>query len=72
MKSDRARIDVDVTTKYVVDDLIERGYFKDQQSALAAAVAALQLQMADETLSDEYYDEDTQHAMDSLQLGARA
>jgi hypothetical protein len=72
MKIERARVDVDATTKHIVDDLIERGYFRDQQTVLAAAVAALQLQMADETMSDEYYDEDGQQAMDALQLGARA
>ena len=71
MKSDRIRIDVDVLTKQVIDDLIERGFFGNQQAVLAAAIAALQVQLANDTMSDEYFNENTQTEMDSLQLGER-
>lgn len=68
IKAERSRVDVDPTTKLIVDDLIERGYFKDQQAVLTAAVAALQQHLASETLTDEYYDDDVQRRMDEEQL----
>lgn len=67
-KIERSRVDVDITTKLIIDDLIERGYFKDQQSVLIAAISALQLQLASETLTDEYYDDTIQRRMDEQQL----
>ena len=70
-QKERVRIDIDSTTKFIIDDLIERGYFKDQQMALAAAVNALQMQVAAQTYNNEYDDELTQSEMDQLQLGFR-
>ncbi len=67
---ERIRIDTDFETKYILDDLVSRGLFKDIQSALSSAVSALQLQIADrEQENDPYYDESFQTKMDKLQLG---
>ncbi len=64
----RHRVDVDGRTKLVLDDLVGRGLFRDQQDALTAAVAALQLQLVSETYTGEYDDDGAQEAMDEIQL----
>jgi hypothetical protein len=67
----RSRIDAEFETKFILDDLVSRGFFKDVQSALTCAVSALQFQIADrEAGNDQYYNEDNQKELTKLQLRA--
>jgi len=64
----RNRVDIDIDTKLILDDMVERGFFRDTLQAIEAAVTALQVKLADDTHSDLYYDEDHQADMTRLQL----
>ena len=68
MKVERSRVDVDAVTKSIVDDMVERGLFNDSQAVIAAAVVALQQQVADQSYTDEYDSADGQDEIDRLQL----
>lgn len=52
----------------ILDDMVDRGLFPDHQTAFMAAVEALQMKVADDTYTDEYFDEKQQSRMDYLQL----
>ena len=64
----RNRIDIGEIEKIIIGDLIERGYFKDSQTVMMAALSALQAKLAEETFTDEYEVESFQKHMDELQL----
>ena len=64
----RHRVDIDGRSKLVIDDILERGLYRDQQEVMAAALLALQTKVASETYTDEYDDEAAQAAMDDAQL----
>jgi Arc/MetJ-type ribon-helix-helix transcriptional regulator len=42
--------------KFIIKDLIERGYFKNKAEVIEAAISALQIKLADDTYTDEYDD----------------
>lgn len=70
LRDSRHRVDIDGRSKLIIDDLLERRLYRDQQEAMAAALVALQRQLAAETYSDEYDDEAAQSVMDHTQLDA--
>jgi Arc/MetJ-type ribon-helix-helix transcriptional regulator len=70
MKHERIRVDIDPDVKLIIDDMIERGFFKDSQEVIASALSTLQIKMAESTYTGEYDDEVFQTQMDHLQLKA--
>ena len=67
----RLRIDTDFTTKFIIDDLIERGLFKSHQEVLTKAINLLQTELAERGHeNDPYYNENHQKMMDELQLAS--
>lgn len=64
----RHRVDIDSRSKLVIDDLLERGLYHDQQAVVAAAIMALQLKLANDQYTSEYDHDDAQAEIDELQL----
>lgn len=59
---------LDYRSKAILEDMVDRGYFKNIKEAIASAVRALQSKMADEALTDEYFDNESAQEMADLQL----
>ena len=68
LRDTRHRVDIDSRTRLVIDDLLDRGLYRDQQEVMATALAALQIQLANEAHADEYDNEQAQSAIDHAQL----
>ncbi len=64
----RNRIDIVDSSKVIIEDMIKRGFFRDTQTLIAAALNTLQAKLADDTYTDEYEDNSHQESMDKLQL----
>lgn len=64
----RNRIDIGEIERIIIGNLIERGYFKDPQTVMMAALNALQAKLAEETYTNEYDDYAYQRRMDEIQL----
>lgn len=64
----RHRVDIDGRSKLVIDDLLDRGLYHDQQEIMAAALLALQVKLSSETYTNEYDDDAAQAAIDDAQL----
>ena len=64
----RNRIDIGEIEKVIIEDLVERGYFKDSQSVIMGALSVLQAKLAEDTYTDEYNDDKYQQYITDVQL----
>ncbi len=64
----RNRIDIVDSSKVIIEDMIRRGFFRDTQTLIAAALNTLQAKLANDTYTDEYEEDSYQESMDQLQL----
>jgi hypothetical protein len=62
----RFRIDIGENSKRIMEDMIQRGFFKDYQALIVAALNTLQIKLANDTYTNEY--DDDQKCMEEILL----